>query len=247
MWEILGIEPTTDIRAIKSAYARLAKKYNPEEQSEEFRRIHNAYKNAVDYAREKSADGDEQYGGHKTERLMTAEEKPYSDSYSDEYEFSFDGIDEQRDICCEDMTREEIMSAVLKEIRLTANSEDKRSDPQAWKSIVESEAFELLIMDHEFRKRAGDILFGVVFPHDAARIISEGFGYGSCTEVTASYPEILCSVSITEHILHYKPQNIVISQYKEMRKLDIKLIIFVSIAVFMAAFVFGILIAYAPD
>ena len=51
MWEILGIEPTTDIREIKRAYARLAKQYNPEEHPEEFKRIFDAYKCASALAR----------------------------------------------------------------------------------------------------------------------------------------------------------------------------------------------------
>ena len=47
MWNILGIEPTKDIREIKRAYARLAKQYNPEEHPEEFKRIFDAYKSAL--------------------------------------------------------------------------------------------------------------------------------------------------------------------------------------------------------
>lgn len=51
MWNILGIEPTKDIREIKRAYARLAKQYNPEEHPEEFKRIFDAYKSASALAR----------------------------------------------------------------------------------------------------------------------------------------------------------------------------------------------------
>lgn len=51
MWDILGIEPTNDIKAIKKAYAGLAKQYNPEEHPEEFQRIHTAYRQAVEYAK----------------------------------------------------------------------------------------------------------------------------------------------------------------------------------------------------
>ena len=51
MWNILGIEPTKDIKTIKAAYAKLAKQYNPEEHPEEFKRIFDAYKSACAYAR----------------------------------------------------------------------------------------------------------------------------------------------------------------------------------------------------
>ncbi|MGN0153360.1 MAG: J domain-containing protein [Lachnospiraceae bacterium] len=50
MWEVLGIEPTTDKRAIKRAYARLTAKYHPEEYPEEFKQIHEAYQQALQYA-----------------------------------------------------------------------------------------------------------------------------------------------------------------------------------------------------
>ena len=54
MWNILGIEPTKDIKTIKAAYAKLAKQYNPEEHPEEFKRIFDAYKSACAYARSKN-------------------------------------------------------------------------------------------------------------------------------------------------------------------------------------------------
>ena len=50
MWKILGIEPTNDIDEIKSAYAKLVLKYDPEAYPEEFRIICDAYKDACRYA-----------------------------------------------------------------------------------------------------------------------------------------------------------------------------------------------------
>lgn len=51
MWEILGIPPTTDIVAIKKAYADRAKQWHPEEHPEEFKRLRNAYQTAVKLAK----------------------------------------------------------------------------------------------------------------------------------------------------------------------------------------------------
>ena len=51
IWTILGIEPTCDIAAIKSAYAAMAKVHHPEEQPEEFQKLQKAYKEAVRYAK----------------------------------------------------------------------------------------------------------------------------------------------------------------------------------------------------
>lgn len=51
IWEMLGIPPTEDIAKIKSAYARQAKLYHPEEHPEEFKALQNAYKMAVKLAK----------------------------------------------------------------------------------------------------------------------------------------------------------------------------------------------------
>lgn len=51
IWDTLGIDETTDIKKIKAAYSILAKQYNPEEHPDKFMEIHNAYKEACEYAR----------------------------------------------------------------------------------------------------------------------------------------------------------------------------------------------------
>lgn len=50
IWDVLRIEPTTDKRAIKKAYACRAKEIHPEENPEEFRVIYEAYQGALRYA-----------------------------------------------------------------------------------------------------------------------------------------------------------------------------------------------------
>lgn len=52
IWELLGIEPTADIVEIKRAFARKAKDCHPEEYPEEYKNLRNAYKKAVEYARQ---------------------------------------------------------------------------------------------------------------------------------------------------------------------------------------------------
>lgn len=46
-WEVLGIEPTSDKKEIKKAYARLLKQYHPEENPEEFKQIQEAYQHCL--------------------------------------------------------------------------------------------------------------------------------------------------------------------------------------------------------
>lgn len=50
IWNILGIEPTTDKKAIRKAYAAKTKEIHPEEKPEEFKQLHEAYQAALGYA-----------------------------------------------------------------------------------------------------------------------------------------------------------------------------------------------------
>lgn len=50
-FNILEIEKTTDIKKIKKAYSRLLKKYHPEEYPDEYMKIHKAYQQAMNYAK----------------------------------------------------------------------------------------------------------------------------------------------------------------------------------------------------
>lgn len=52
IWQTLGIEPTSDLAVIKRAYAAQAKQYHPEEHPDEFRALHDAYRQAARYARQ---------------------------------------------------------------------------------------------------------------------------------------------------------------------------------------------------
>lgn len=52
MWEILEIEATKDVKQIKSAYAKMVKKYHPEEFPNEFKNLQKAYKQALNYAKQ---------------------------------------------------------------------------------------------------------------------------------------------------------------------------------------------------
>ena len=50
IWEVLGIAPTGDKRAIRSAYSVLVKQCHPEEDPQGFKRLHEAYQAALAYA-----------------------------------------------------------------------------------------------------------------------------------------------------------------------------------------------------
>lgn len=56
---VLGIEPTTEKKTIKRAYAAKSREFHPEEHPEEFQRIHDAYEEALAWA-ERNAEREEE-------------------------------------------------------------------------------------------------------------------------------------------------------------------------------------------
>ena len=82
IWNTLGIEPTTDKKAIRKAYAAKTKVIHPEDAPEEFRRLHEAYQAALRYADYvRQAEGS---GGSVTSFYETAEDAPESTGESEE-------------------------------------------------------------------------------------------------------------------------------------------------------------------
>ena len=71
IWQVLGIEPTTDEETIKIAYRTELVKYNPEDDPEGFKRLREAFEEAVKYANEEKIK--EENGGK-----VTASDKPDS-------------------------------------------------------------------------------------------------------------------------------------------------------------------------
>lgn len=51
IWDTLGIAPTNDVKRIKRAYAAQSRLHHPEEEPEEFDRLHQSYEAALDYAK----------------------------------------------------------------------------------------------------------------------------------------------------------------------------------------------------
>ena len=51
IWGLLGISPTGDRKAIRSAYAAQSRLHHPEEEPEYFVELNQAYKQALDFAR----------------------------------------------------------------------------------------------------------------------------------------------------------------------------------------------------
>ncbi len=102
-FQVLGIQETTDQRAIKKAYAVLARKYHPEEDPEEFKRIHQAYEEALEYAKsgksipyEQTVFQQEMFEPENVEekRIEHEPEQPAAKQFEEVYE-SWEDIEEE--------------------------------------------------------------------------------------------------------------------------------------------------------
>ena len=74
-WEVLGIDPTSDKKEIKKAYARLLKQYHPEENPEEFKQIQAAFQQCLHQDQEiESVSFEQNKQDIKTQNIPTKED-----------------------------------------------------------------------------------------------------------------------------------------------------------------------------
>ncbi len=74
-WEVLGIDPTSDKKEIKKAYARLLKQYHPEENPEEFKQIQAAFQQCLHQDQEiESVSFEQNKQDIKTQPISTKED-----------------------------------------------------------------------------------------------------------------------------------------------------------------------------
>lgn len=70
-WKILEIKCTADVKSIKRAYAKKLKITKPDEKPKEFQILHQAYKNALDYAIQKKESQNEQQSDDFFEPILS--------------------------------------------------------------------------------------------------------------------------------------------------------------------------------
>lgn len=177
MWEILGIEPTTDIKAIKTAYAKLAKQYNPEEHPEEFQRIYAAYKRACIYAKAAGAPREVIAQEKENEEEKSAAE-PLNEKKADDTEqrFDFSCIDIFPDY---DLPIEKRFEKMLDNMRNLLADDEKKDSISEWCRIFQKDDFDLFADNEDFRAAAGALLADELFSPETASAIARVFGRGT--------------------------------------------------------------------
>lgn len=74
-WEILGIEKTTDVKAIRHAYAQLAKQCHPETEPEQFEQLYRVYQEALAFAKGKQQMPAVEHAQEKTAQKQNAKKE----------------------------------------------------------------------------------------------------------------------------------------------------------------------------
>ncbi|MBQ8781057.1 MAG: DnaJ domain-containing protein [Oscillospiraceae bacterium] len=229
MWDTLGIKPTKDIKEIKRAYARLAKKFNPEEHPDRFRKIYDAYKAACFYA--KSSDyqfSDEQV----TKHTSPAVEKESS------YAFDFSSVNDCEE-AIEAIPYNELKAYLLNTIKNYTADKEKKNNCTLWKKFFSSEQFERFYFESDFRRKASDIIFCETFTPEAASVIASGFGRGSKAIPSRAEPLTQWMVEISNCTGKVSPKVEPLNSpkfiYKDMTMKELVILIAVLILLMSAA------------
>lgn len=183
IWDILGISPTRDVREIKKAYAALAKKNNPEEHPDEFRRIHDAYKSAMAYARAPVitpavvADTGENAGApRKDESFIGLPQRDESSDESGTVEYDFSSVGTHEENSLRIVTYEEKIKAGLLRIEVILKDPTLRNSAYIWQNFFSEGFVHDIINDKEFRTRADELIGKIRFNKSAAEQLVLGFG-----------------------------------------------------------------------
>ncbi len=174
MWEILGIEPTTDLKTIKKAYAKLVKQYNPEEHPEEFQRIYAAYKRACICA--KAADSQNEAAAKKKSEEKPTDRSVENDTANEILHFDFSTVDIFTDY---DLPIEKRFEKMLDNIHNLLIDDERKDSITQWLWIFQKDDFELLSDSADFRASANKLFEKESFSPETASAIARVFGHSS--------------------------------------------------------------------
>lgn len=153
-WNILQLAPTTDLRAIKKAYAVLLKQNRPDENPAGFQQLHEAYQDALYWA-------DEQLNGPATpppapdgtgNTVETDDTSAALDEDEDEDEYASHGCgNPDCEYCAAEAAWEKQLDAewevLVQRVEDNLNDATQRNDPAAWQFLLDSEA----LLDIDFK------------------------------------------------------------------------------------------------
>lgn len=139
IWSILGIQPTNDIRAIKKAYAKRSREIHPEESPEEFSELHNAYEQALKYAKGESYESVSIYSQQKdvdVEDEITETQNIFVEGFdfnAEAMDAEFDEIVKNKVI---EMRKIAVVEKAVEEFYILNKNKTARNDIDNWKRVL---------------------------------------------------------------------------------------------------------------
>ncbi len=180
-FEILEIEMTKEVRAIKKAYAGMVKRYHPEEYPEKWQQIHAAYERAMEYSKFGQGDVVTRDDGATQEDViepLSAQETgelpvapPISEQEESEVDFSKLGVIAQQNRFEQKKEHEETLQKALELL----NEQDKQRNQSAkdWKKLLDTPQVRMVRTDATFLYRMGDVLGKKKISYSCYRIIRQ--------------------------------------------------------------------------
>lgn len=157
IWALLDIDETTDITAIKKAYAKQVALHHPEDCPEEFRQIHSAYLKALEFARRNK--DDPRYKANLSSEASSEEGKA-SEQSAVKIEFTEDFI---RRVHTYKGNQEEYNSFNISFDEILQQAEEQEQDVDCGQDIISVDvlnAFDFIAQDNK-RQEAIEITLSV--------------------------------------------------------------------------------------
>ncbi len=140
-WNFLELTPTVDTRAIKRSYARKLKQYHPEDDAEGFKKLRQAYEEALEQSRYLSQNAQTNNTEEPTDSIIPddndndAEQSPSDNTPDDELSIN----------------AEDVAKALMDKLVAVYADFEKRADTQAWKAVFDDDSlWNLEVKQHMF-------------------------------------------------------------------------------------------------
>lgn len=145
IWELLGIDETEDISQIKSAYAAKAKECHPEEHPEEYRMLQQAYKSAVQHAKEWHA---KEWHAQTGREQGTGEDATHRMEQTVMPDLDYTKVDT--------VVREEVSDRFFREFRYIAQNPYLINHIACWRFFLNIPDYQPLLEEKEFPQKLAD-------------------------------------------------------------------------------------------
>lgn len=150
-FDILGIMPTEDVKSIKRAYAHKTKEFHPEDHPDEFRKIYQAYEEALKYAEyqkvrvavQEQGGMDETESGFERERISV---EPITETET----FESTAYEQIAGAAAKNGKQMQIIREIMNQCRQYYLDERERNRLYHWKDIFEDVDWQEVFSTREF-------------------------------------------------------------------------------------------------